>query len=675
MLAYRKTISTKFKGWYGIVLVIILIVGTCEAMGWPFLRLPLERLVQSQLERHVKIDSPFKLKLLGGIRLQAARLLISAPAEFKVPYLVNAKGLELQLRYGDFLGVKSSNPYVIKSIKADHIDAHLTRFINGKSTWQFNKNDKDPMRPFPLIQTLLIRQGQAWIDDGLAKADLIMEFNTQHGNKNTSPILKVSVRGDFREKKLKGEFTTQGLLPATSQDKHLAPVSSKGLLKYGNVYLDFKGTVDDIFGEQNIKGKLAIKGSSLGELGDLVSVTLPRTKPFKIIGDVGRSDNVWSIDIQSARIGKSDLSGKFEYDMRADKSLLKGQVKGSRFFIVDLAPAFGSKEVENTKINRVFPDEPLDFATYNRMNAEITINIDYVDLGKAFQAPIAPLKASLNLNKNKLSLAKIDARTAEGSISGDIFIDAHDQKKLSNPQKEKNSEQIMADWGINIGVKNINLEKWLTTSAARKKEAKNPDKPKAPDAYVTGLLNGAVKLNGKGNSTAQLLRSLNGDLSFYIRNGAISHLMVEAVGLDIAQALGLLVKGDKNLKMECAVMDFKAKSGIMKSNVALIDTPVTTIVLNGNINLGEEVLNLRMTAEPKNFSPFTLRSPLEIEGTFLQPKIHPDIAPIGARAVGAVLLSLINPLAAIIPFLDPGKTSDTHQDAICKETLAQLKKD
>ncbi|MES1989030.1 MAG: AsmA family protein, partial [Pseudomonadota bacterium] len=189
-----------------------------------------------------------------------------------------------------------------------------------------------------------------------------------------------------------------------------------------------------------------------------------------------------------------------------------------------------------------------------------------------------------------------------------------------------------------------------------------------------GLLNGEAKLRGKGNSTAQLLRSLNGDLSLYIRNGEISHLIVEAVGLDIAQAVGLLIKGDQNLKMECAVMDFKANNGVMKSNVALIDTPVTTIVLNGNINMGEEKLDLRMTAEPKNFSPFTVRSPIEITGTFLKPKVSPDIAPIGARVVGGILLSLINPLAAIIPFLDPGKIADTHQDAICNQTLAHLKK-
>jgi uncharacterized protein involved in outer membrane biogenesis len=669
-----KITTKNFKVLYAIILVLMLIITFCEAIGWPFLRLPLERFMQSNLKRTVNIDSPFKLKLIGGLKLQTAGFRISAPSEFNVPYLASAKGLELQLRYSDLRGVETGSPYVIKSIKAEQIDAHLIRLLNGKSTWQFNKNDKDPIRLFPLIQTLLIRQGQAYVDDRLTNANLVIEFNTNEGQKNTSSISKITVRGDFRERKLKGELTTQGFLPIAYQNKNSAPVSSKGWLEYGKVHANFDGSVYDLFGEQNIKGKLAIKGSSLGELGDLLSITLPRTKPFKISGGIERNHDVWLIDVASARIGQSDLSGKFEYDTRPDRSLLKGQLTGKRFVLADLAPAFGSTESDSTNKDRIFPDQPLDFATYNRMNAEITINIDYVDLGKTFREPLAPLKASLNLNKNKLSLAKIDARTAQGSISGEIFIDAHKQKEVSNPQQEKNIERIKADWGINVAVKNINLEKWLTISEARKKDAKQNNKSETSLAYITGLLNGKAKLKGKGNSTAQLLSSLNGDLSLYIRNGEMSHFIVEAVGLDIAQAVGLLIKGDKNLKMQCAVMDFKANDGVMKSNVALIDTPVTTIVLNGNINMGEEKLDLRMTAEPKNFSPFTVRSPLEITGTFLKPNISPDIAPIGARAVGGVLLSLINPLAAIIPFLDPGKITDTHQDALCNETLAQLKK-
>lgn len=139
MLDIRKTTSNKTRIFGAIVLALVLVVAFCEAIGWPFLRSPLQRFMQNKLERTVNIDAPFKLKLIGGLKLNAGGFRISAPPEFKVPYLASAKGLELQLRYSDLWGIETGSPYVIKSIKAEHIDAHFSRGLDGKSTWQFNK--------------------------------------------------------------------------------------------------------------------------------------------------------------------------------------------------------------------------------------------------------------------------------------------------------------------------------------------------------------------------------------------------------------------------------------------------------------------------------------------------------------------------------------------------------
>jgi hypothetical protein len=40
---------------------------------------------------------------------------------------------------------------------------------------------------------------------------------------------------------------------------------------------------------------------------------------------------------------------------------------------------------------------------------------------------------------------------------------------------------------------------------------------------------------------------------------------------------------------------------------------------------------------------------------------------------GGILLAFINPLAAIIPFLDPGSSADKEERANCKQTLSELK--
>lgn len=654
------------------LLLVIATLIICEVIGWPFLRQPIANLMAQKLERKVQIDAPFKLHLLGSPRLEAGRLWISAPADFDVPHLVDARNVALKLRYRDFWNLQDDAAYVIKSIKAEYLDARLNRRLDGKSTWQFNKDPNEPIRPFPVIQTLVIREGKALVIDELTKADLEVKFDTNEGANNKAALSKVAVRGRFRDEDLTSELTTEGFLPIASQNQaSAAPVSSKGWLQYGKVYMRFDGSVDDLFGEQVIKGKVAVRGNSLGDLGDLLSITLPRTTAFRIAGGIEKNQKGWIIDVGSAKVGQSDLYGLFKYDTRPEVSMLTGTLKGKKLVLADLAPAFGASPVAKGKVReKVFPDKPLDFATYNRMNAEIIIDLDYVDLGNAFREPIAPFKASLDLNKNKLSLAKIDARTARGSITGDIFIDAH-QQKITNPQQDKEKPGLKPDWGINLAVKDINLEKWLTVSDARKQKAKEEGKPTTSQAYVTGLLNGQAKLKGKGHSTAELLNSLNGDVAIYVKKGEISRLIVEAVGLDIAQAVGLLIRGDNNLQMQCAVMDFKANEGVLRSNVALVDTSLTTIVLDGNVDMGEEKLDLRMTAEPKNFSPFTVRSPIDITGTFLNPKVSPRKGPIATRVVGGILLAFVNPLAAILPFLDPGKM--TESEVSCNDTLQHLR--
>ena len=667
------------------VLFFLLFISISEMLGWPFLKKPLETLMEKRFDRGVKLDSPFKIRFIGGIKIETGRLWISAPPEIEVPNLLDAKNLKLTLRYKDVWDVKLGDPYVVKSIQADQIEAHFVRVSNGKSTWKFNQDENKPRRPFPLIQSLVILNGIAKVNDSLTKTNLAITFSTDEGSANNQSQSILAVTGDFREHKLTSKLTTSGFLQIAAQTKSSAPISSKGWLQYGNVNMQFDGLIYDLFGEQKVEGKLVANGPSLGDLGDLLKITLPRTSSFKLSGNIEKNQDKWLINITSGQVGQSDLYGNFIFDRRPEKHLLLGTIKGKRFVLADLAPAFGndSNEVNKPKA-RVFPDKRLNFATYNRMNAKITFDIDYVDLGKAFREPLRPFKASLELNKNKLSFAKIYAKTAQGTIAGNFYIDAENPKEI-NPQKE-NDIQFEPDntfkpkWAIDLSFNNINLEKWLQVSDARKKEVqennqqnvKNRDNKKIPLAYVTGLLNVNAKFNGEGRSTAELLGSLNGNLSMDIRNGEVSHLLIEAAGLDIAQALGVLIKGDRNLKMQCAVASFNAKKGLLYTNVALIDTEVTTVLIDGDVKLGEEKLNLRMTAEPKNFSPFTVRSPIELTGTFLHPNLTPKAQPIAARVVGSALLAFINPFAAIIPFLDPGK-GDASKTPTCNDTLNTIK--
>src|SRR4051794_10161363 len=90
------------------LLVAALII--CEILGWPFLRAPAEHFMSQQLDRTVRLTAPFRLHLLGGIRISADGLWISSPQQFNAPHLVDAKKVALGLRYSDVLNRDAIEP-------------------------------------------------------------------------------------------------------------------------------------------------------------------------------------------------------------------------------------------------------------------------------------------------------------------------------------------------------------------------------------------------------------------------------------------------------------------------------------------------------------------------------------------------------------------------------------
>jgi len=95
------------------------------------------------------------------------------------------------------------------------------------------------------------------------------------------------------------------------------------------------------------------------------------------------------------------------------------------------------------------------------------------------------------------------------------------------------------------------------------------------------------------------------------------------------------------------------------------------VLTDGHIDMGKEQLDLRLVAKPKNVSPLTVRSPIHVQGSFLQPQVSIEKTPIALRVIGGIALGLINPLAAILPFVDPGN----GKQASCAEVLQQLKQE
>jgi uncharacterized protein involved in outer membrane biogenesis len=140
-----------------------------------------------------------------------------------------------------------------------------------------------------------------------------------------------------------------------------------------------------------------------------------------------------------------------------------------------------------------------------------------------------------------------------------------------------------------------------------------------------------------------------------VRDGTLSHLATEVMGLDVAQALGLVLTGDRSLPLNCARLSLVAQNGVVQPRPAVLDNADSTIWITGQVNLRDESLDLRAIIRPKDWSPLSLRTPITVTGTLGDPNVGIETAGLVGRVLGAIALgALAGPAAALLPLIEQG---------------------
>ena len=408
---------------------------------------------------------------------------------------------------------------------------------------------------------------------------------------------------------------------------------------------------------------------------------MPTTAAFHAEGQLVRQGSVWRVHLDKATVGASRLNGAFSYDTGGVRPLLAGRLGGSRLLLADLGPVVGTTAAvtattgaamaaappaavaEGTAApvpvavpvtlpaktrgrGKVLPARDFDLAALRTMDATVLIDLREVDLNTSLLEPLRPLHAHLVLEGGVLKLLALDARAAQGRLRGELQLDGRGAAAL---------------WTAGLQWDDVQVERWI----------KQPRAGAGP-AYLTGRLKGQASLAGQGRSTAEILGSLSGQLRTELQGGAISHLAVEAAGLDLAQSFGLLIKGDAMLPLQCALADLVATGGVLRPRAMVLDTRDSTIWFDGSLSLATEAIALRAIVSPKDVSPLALRSPWRVGGSFAHPEVSVDKGPMARKLAAAVLLALVNPLAGLIPFIDTGEAASPDQGAGgCRALLAR----
>src|SRR3546814_11178419 len=93
-----------------------------------------------------------------------------------------------------------------------------------------------------------------------------------------------------------------------------------------------------------------------------------------------------------------------------------------------------------------------------------------------------------------------------------------------------------------------------------------------------GKIYGRIVLSGPGNTIQKSMANASGNIRFVMYGGEISTLAMELIGIDVAEGLGFVAKGDKPTQIRCMAADMPVERGTIKTNLFILDTTDTAVL-------------------------------------------------------------------------------------------------
>ena len=524
---------------------------------------------------------------------------------------------------------------VITQIELEDGSALLERDEQGQRNWILKPPGETHKGRSPQIRRLMIRDSVVRVKDAASETDVEVQIASQPGEEKWG--MKIAASGQVRGVDLDMSGDSGGLLTLMDEVKPY-PIRLKGTL--GESKMSAEGTLTGLATVQDVDVDMTLQGSNMAPLGDVLKLSLPHTKPYMLTGRLERRGPEFRFIRTRGTVGSSDLGGDFVVRTDGAKPSLTANLTSKNLDIADLGGLFGTRPGKNEQTHapgKVLPSEPINLERLNRANAKMRLVATHFQQGDKF--PLDNLDMTLDLQDGVLSLDPVLFGVADGSVKTRVKVDAR-QKAVKTD--------------LDTSFTKLHLNRLV------------PGTEKIDSSF--GAVDGRLKLAGTGSSPAAMLGTSNGRLDMHSNGGQMSKLMLKFASADIANIVRLWIGGDEQAQLRCAVMSFSVKGGVAESNVLVVDTDSTLIGGAGKINLKDESLDLALVPVSKEASPLSLQGPITVRGTFAKPAFGLDKPTLVRKIGSAILLGIINPLAAIVPVIQTG----SDKDAPCNELVATV---
>ncbi|KDA00445.1 AsmA family protein [Hyphomonas polymorpha PS728] len=400
-----------------------------------------------------------------------------------------------------------------------------------------------------------------------------------------------------------------------------------------------------------LAGQLRLRGENFADFAWVAGFAAPNTPPYDAVADIRIERNLWTIDFQpDTRIGDSDLAGPLTIRTGQDTPMIEADLRSANLDFDDLGILFGipigvgADETANEEqaearaaldaSGRLIPDATIDFTRLDAVDGTIRFAADEVS-DAIFD--IRGLKLEFEIEGRVVRAPVLELSFAEGQLAAYVTLDGSQSPAMTTAEGEL------------TGVPFNNL---------------------AADPYVRGTAYGEFKLEGRGDGFRDTAATLDGRVSLWSQNAQLLALVAEASALDIPNTLALLDENEGEqtyAPTSCAVASLALQEGVGRADPVLFDTEKRLVVVTGDVNLGNETIDLSVQSDSKDPSFATLAVDVKVGGTFRSPELS-ALGPETVLQIGAaaVLGSITGGLAAL-PFIELGEASD----APCADIVAR----
>lgn len=548
-------------------------------------------------------------------------------------------------------------------------DIALARLSDGSNNWTF-KPQRAPDDIAPRwtvnIDRLVVRKGQLAYADAGRDLDLSAHIDTINktaqapaaestatpasasasptASPATAPVygVRFDLKGTLGKARIEGQGQAGPVL--TLRDKEVNyPVQFTA--KAGRLETAVQGILANPGALSGIDLQVMLKGASMADLYALTGLVLPNTPAFqtqgRLQGSLQPGRAVWDYRDFTGTVGQSDLHGNLRFVSGAPRGKLSGSITSRQLRLADLGPVLGTASTPSSKAGRsgkVLPDAPFATDRWNAMDMDLKFSGQRVI--RPGSLPLEDLSVHALLSDAVLRLDPLHFGVAKGQIESKVVLDSR-----SKPLTAR----------LDTRVQNLRLAALFPEVELTKKSL--------------GRLDGAMALNGKGNSVAQWLGTSSGEARLYVRDGTLSRELLNRAALNVGSiVVAKLFGDDKEVQLRCAVADLAVREGVATVRTGKLSTNEAIVDASGTIDMAQERLDLHIKPESLQWKFFSLRTPLYVRGSFAKPDVGVEPGPLLLRAGAAIAAAVVAPAAlALLPVTVPG----ADDDAQCAPLLVQ----